>query len=84
MVNARAIDRSLPRQLHSTGMVIPSSMMIHLEFRRVAYELRGDGFSYGYPTGYVEQHHRRQRWSMFALVWANIGAQKVIEHEVES
>ncbi len=84
MVNAYAIDRSLPRELYGHGLVIPSSMMVRLEFRRTAYELRGENCSYGYPIGYAEQHHRRQRWSMFALVWANIGAQMIIEHEVES
>jgi hypothetical protein len=81
-VSGYDVDALLPPRVYSQGLCIPQTFHATLEFRRTVYELRDRNRLYGYPLGYVEQHHARIRWSRFALLWAAIGAQLIIEHEV--
>jgi hypothetical protein len=81
-VTGHDIDALLPPRVYGQGLCIPQTFKATLEFRRTVHELRDRNRLYGYPDGYVEQHHARIRWSRFALIWPAIGAQMIIEREV--
>jgi hypothetical protein len=78
------VDRLLSPRVDGVGLCIPQTFSATLEFRRTYYQLRDPCVIHPVPNGYVEQHHERIRWSRFALLWAALGAQMVIEHEVPS
>jgi hypothetical protein len=84
-IAANRVDALLVRPVYGHGLVVPQTFIARLEFRRTVHESPIPGRSSGnYPIGYVEQHHARIRWARFALVWAALGAQMRLEHEVES